>query len=141
VVIVISLVVQGFTLAPLVRRAGIALTPAHTSDEYARARLRLAEAALDHLEQVADVEAVPDAVVDRLRGNLAVRVERLRMRVDPDVPVDSTAGAYRQLRRDLITVESAELDRLYTDGSVSDATRKRIQRMLDLEYAGLGDDA
>jgi hypothetical protein len=36
-------------------------------------------------------------------------------------------------------VESAELDRLYHDGSIRDATRRRIQRILDLEHAGLGD--
>jgi len=36
-------------------------------------------------------------------------------------------------------VESTELDRLYHDGAISDATRRRIQRSLDLEHGGLGD--
>jgi hypothetical protein len=40
-------------------------------------------------------------------------------------------------------VENAELDRLYHDlyhdGTISDVTRRRIQRSLDLEHAGLGE--
>ena len=35
-------------------------------------------------------------------------------------------------------MENAELDRLYHDGAISDNTRRRIQRSLDLEHAGLG---
>jgi CPA1 family monovalent cation:H+ antiporter len=37
-------------------------------------------------------------------------------------------------------VESAELDRLYRTNVITDATRRRIQRLLDLEHAGLGED-
>jgi CPA1 family monovalent cation:H+ antiporter len=37
-------------------------------------------------------------------------------------------------------VEGAELTRLYESGDITDATRRRLQRVLDLEYAGLGDD-
>jgi hypothetical protein len=44
---------------------------------------------------------------------------------------------------DLLDVENAELDRLYHDlyhdGTISDVTRRRIQRSLDLEHAGLGE--
>jgi CPA1 family monovalent cation:H+ antiporter len=36
-------------------------------------------------------------------------------------------------------VENAELDRLYHDRTISDLTRRRIQRSLDLEHAGPGD--
>jgi len=35
-------------------------------------------------------------------------------------------------------VESAELDTLHSAGEVTDSTRRRIQRILDLEQAGLG---
>ncbi len=45
----------------------------------------------------------------------------------------------RQLRRDLIAVESAELARLYDDGTISAATRRHLQRRLDLESASLED--
>jgi monovalent cation/hydrogen antiporter len=37
-------------------------------------------------------------------------------------------------------VESAELNRLYRINAITDATRRRIQRLLDLEHAELGED-
>ncbi|MDQ6839549.1 MAG: Na+/H+ antiporter, partial [Actinomycetota bacterium] len=52
---------------------------------------------------------------------------------------DAAEATYRSLRRRLITVESDELDRLHRSGSIDDATRRRLQRDLDLEDAGLDD--
>jgi len=76
-VVVISLIVQGLTLEPLARLAGIA-RPAAARHEETTARVRLAEAALARLEELADAEAAPDAVIDRVRASLQVRIERVR---------------------------------------------------------------
>jgi monovalent cation/hydrogen antiporter len=134
-VIVITLVVQGFTLAPLVRRAGIALDEDDIRREHTATRLRLAHAGLSHLGHL--TETAPESVIEALRASWRDRIERIQEHHDPDTP--QTAVVYRQLHRDLLDVENAELDRLYHDGAISDATRRRIQRTLDLEYAGLGD--
>ncbi len=136
-VIVITLVVQGFTLAPLVRRSGIALTGDHVIQEQTVARTRLVNAALDYLDDLQEGESAPEFAIEQLRNSWRVRLERIEARDgdDPSVPM-----AYRQLRRDLLGVESAELDRLHRDGSITDHTRRRIQRILDLEQAGLSDD-
>jgi CPA1 family monovalent cation:H+ antiporter len=131
-VVVVTLIVQGFTLAPLVRRSGIALEPAHTRREEAEAVAGIADAGLRHLEQIADLEAVPEVVVDRLRRQLRTRQDHARERLDGDY-------SYWELRRDLIAVENAELQRLYDSHRISDTTRRRIQRSLDLEEAGLGE--
>jgi CPA1 family monovalent cation:H+ antiporter len=53
--------------------------------------------------------------------------------------VESADLVYRQLRRDLITVEAGELQRLYDAHAISDTTRRRLQRALDLEEARLTD--
>ncbi|HKN96167.1 MAG TPA: Na+/H+ antiporter, partial [Pseudonocardiaceae bacterium] len=50
------------------------------------------------------------------------------------------SGAYRALHRDVLTVQRVELDQLFESGAISDATRRRVRRGLDLEDAGLGDD-
>ena len=63
-VIVISLIVQGLTLEPLVRRAGIA-RPADARHEETVARLRLAEAALARLDELAAGDRAADDVIDR----------------------------------------------------------------------------
>ena len=136
-VIVLTLVVQGFTLAPLVRRAGIALDPADLHTEYSAARRKLAEAGLSHLQHLSETESAPEFVVDQLRTGWQARLERIE-----DDAVEATTDLerridYRSLRRELIDVEAAELTRLFEAGEITDGTRRRIQRLLDLEHAGL----
>jgi len=139
-VIVITLVVQGFTLAPLVRRAGIALTPADIRHEETLARLRLARAGLAYLEQIAEAEAAPNVLVEQLRRSWQARLQRFETHHDDGSQSESLSSTYRQLRRDLLAVENDELNRLFESGTITDPTRRRIQRALDLEEAGLADD-
>ncbi|MEU6088343.1 Na+/H+ antiporter [Streptomyces sp. NPDC047085] len=143
-VVVVTLVVQGFTLAPVVRASGIALEPAHTAREEAQARSHLAHAGLARLEELAELEVVPDVVLDRLRRGLTARLDDARDRLAESKGADLTASesadrVYRQLRRDLIAVETGELQRLYDAHTISDTTRRRLQRSLDLEEARLAD--
>jgi Na+/H+ antiporter len=139
-VVVFTLVLQGFTLAPVVRRSGIALEPTSTAREEANARESLARAGLTQLEQLADLEAAPEVVVDQLRRGLQARVDHARSEMDEAADsADSTATAYRSMRRALIEAESAELQRLYDEHRISDTTRRRIQRALDQEDVGLGE--
>jgi monovalent cation/hydrogen antiporter len=140
-VIVITLVVQGFTLAPLVRWAGVAVTPADVRHEDRVARLHVARAGLDHLAYLADLELAPDVVVDQLRRRLQAGIDRIEADQREGT---GTAGfgvaAYRSLRRDVLAVQREELDRLFDAGTISDATRRRVRHGLDLEDAGLGED-
>ena len=136
-VIVVSLVVQGLTLEPLARFAGIA-RPADGHEE-TMARLRLAEAALARLDELASEEAAPDAVIDRARATLEARIGRSRARMDPAEPPEPAGLSERELRRDLVRAENAELARLYDSGTISPAIRQQLQRGLDLEAARLSD--
>jgi CPA1 family monovalent cation:H+ antiporter len=136
-VIVITLVVQGFTLAPLVRYAGIALAEDDVRDEHTAARLQLAHAGLSHLDHLTETETAPEFVIEALRASWRNRIERIQEHRNSAAP--QAASIYRQLRRDLLDVENAELDRLYHDGTISDTTRRQIQRSLDLEHARLGE--
>jgi Na+/H+ antiporter len=138
-VIVISLIVQGLTLEPLARFAGIA-RPATARHEETLAQLRLAEAALARLDEVADGAAAPDAVIDRVRASLQARIGHTRDRIDGTPPPEPGGLTERELRRDLIGVENTELTRLYEDGTISAATRQRLQRGLDLEATRLSDE-
>jgi CPA1 family monovalent cation:H+ antiporter len=136
--IVISLIVQGFTLEPLARLAGFgsAAGPAH---EETIARLRLAEAGLARLDELAEAGAAPDEVIDRLRTGLQARIGTTRARLDEKPDAAGTALTERELRGDLIAAENAELSRLYDAGTIGAATRRRLQRSLDLEIARLTD--
>jgi CPA1 family monovalent cation:H+ antiporter len=129
-VIVISLIVQGFTLAPLVRLTGIAVTPEDKRTEYDRARTAMIEAAMSYLGSLEDVEAVSPVVLDRVRRALRNRAE------DPD----DVAGDYRRIQRDVLGVERAELDRMHAEGAIGDATRRALTHRLDREELRLSED-
>ncbi|MGW2634977.1 cation:proton antiporter domain-containing protein, partial [Streptomyces chattanoogensis] len=141
-VVVFTLVLQGFTLAPVVRWSGIALEPEHTAREEARARAGLAKAGLDCLDELEAVEAAPVTLIDQLRRGLLARLDQADADQNDDTapPSSSSATGYRELRRTVIAAETATLQRLYADNHISDLTRRRLQRRLDLEEAGLGDE-
>jgi Na+/H+ antiporter len=143
-VIVISLVVQGLTLEPLVRLAGIARQDDGRQEE-TTARLRLAQAAMARLDELADDASAADAsaaddAIDRARAGLQARIARTRARIDGTEAAEPDGLTDRDLRRTLNAAEHAELARLYDDGTISQPTRQRLQRGLDLEAARLGDD-
>jgi len=138
-VIVISLVVQGLTLEPLVRVAGIARAETVRHEETV-ARLRLAEAALARLDELADDDCAADDAIDRARASLQARIGRARARIDGDQPPEPGGLTDRDLRRTLNAAEHAELARLYDDGTISQPTRLRLQRGLDLEATRLSDE-
>ncbi len=136
-VIVISLIVQGLTLEPLARFAGIT-RPADARHEETIARLRLAETALARLDELADDNAAPDTVIDRARASLQARIGQTRARGTRTPEPDGLTE--RELRRELISAENAELARLYQNGTITAATRQRLQHNLDLEATRLSDD-
>ncbi len=137
-VIVVSLVVQGLTLEPLVRVAGIA-RPDSSRHEEIVARLRLAEAALARLDELAD-DCADDETTDRARVSLQARIVRIRARIEEDQTPEPGGLTDRDLRRALNAAEHAELARLYDAGTISQPTRQRLQRGLDLDAARLSDD-
>jgi CPA1 family monovalent cation:H+ antiporter len=139
-VIVISLVVQGFTLEPLARASG--LGPASTAapgHEETIARVRLAEAALARLDELAESNAASDAMIDRLRASLQGRIDNMPARAGHLPDGERGRLTERELRGDLVAAENAELARLFDDGTISNTTRQRLQRSLDLELARLTD--
>ncbi|MEV8096483.1 hypothetical protein [Kitasatospora sp. NPDC085879] len=114
----------------MVNRSGLALEPEHTVRKEDDARDALNRAALDHVEHLAALETA----VDRVRRSLSARLDR-----SPEGPDGNTAdAAYRQLRHEIITVQSIELHRLYDEHRIGDTTRRRLQYDLDREDAALG---
>ncbi|MGI5239484.1 Na+/H+ antiporter [Dactylosporangium sp. CA-139066] len=132
-VIVLTLTVQGFTLSPLVRRSGIAASGAALRAEEALADVRTAHAALARLEEL---DRVPPEAHAALQRALRHRIDEHR---EPTPEHDSADLSLRAARRELIAAELRELDRLHETGEISDATRRRVQRTLDLRDSALGE--
>jgi Na+/H+ antiporter len=140
VVIVISLIVQGLTLEPLVRWTGVARPASSTRREEAAARLKLAEAGIARLDELAADEEIPALLIDRMRRALNVRAGHARAGVDADGHAPPAARTEREIRRDVIAAEHAELSRLYAEGTINDTVRQRLQRQLDLELTRFSDE-
>jgi CPA1 family monovalent cation:H+ antiporter len=138
--IVLSLVTQGLTLEPLARVAGLGQAgPTARRHEEAIARVRLAEAALARLDELSDSEDVSDALVDRVRANLEERIGSAHGSFSQGSDREPGMRTERDLRRDLIAAELAELARLFNDGTISSQARRGLQRNLDLELTRLTD--
>ena len=88
------------------------------------ARLRLAEAALARLDELAAGDCAADDVIDRARASLQARIGHDRARIDGTRAPERDGLTDRELRRDLNAGENAELARLYDDGTISQATRQ-----------------
>ena len=146
-VILGTLVLQGPTLAPLVRRWKLT-EPDNTSEE-AHARRVVAEAGLRRRREESTRDGVDRAMARFLEATYQGRVQRWSARDreghgEPDedhvrlAQVDGTraeqrATAYRTLRTAMVEGEREALIRLRDDGVIGDHVLRRIQRDLDLE--------
>jgi Na+/H+ antiporter len=135
--VVVSLVVQGTTLRPLVRRLGVVGDAEAIDRQRNRARYSLVTAALAHLEEVASTVDADDAVVRQARTELEGRADHLRGLVHAANEGRRTSTSYRDLRLRLVEVEAAELSRLRSAGKISAEVFRELQRQLDLEATRL----
>jgi Na+/H+ antiporter len=139
-VIVVTLVLQGLTLKPLVRWLDVADDGSEEHEE-TKARLRAAEAALARLEELADEEWVRDDTLERTRNLFDYRRRRFSARFDGSDEhgdFEDRSASYQQLLRELLSAERDELLALRNEGYISDDVRRRVERDLDLEESRLG---
>jgi CPA1 family monovalent cation:H+ antiporter len=146
-VILVTLVLQGPTLAPLIRWWG--LTEGENESEEAHARRVVAEAGLRRLGREAKREGVDRATVRFLESVYSRAVQRWSARdrerhgeADEEHArlsgIDGTraeqrATSYRGLRAAMIESERDALIRLRDRGVIGDDVLRRLQRDLDLE--------
>ncbi|MBX9649204.1 MAG: Na+/H+ antiporter [Xanthobacteraceae bacterium] len=138
-VIFITLVGLGLGLPPVVRWLGVADAGrnehiAEHESEIAARREALA-AALRSLDAITDDRELSDEVVKLLRARHEIRTNQLPDTLDPDKHDVSAAGT--ALTRELIGAERKFIHTLLRDGKITDETRRRIERDLDLEEASL----
>ena len=80
-VVVVTLVVPGLTLAPLIERLGLGQTEEHQRQEV-EARIRLTHAALERFDELGEHGELPPEDLERLRDRYEARLERLRERLE-----------------------------------------------------------
>jgi len=138
-VIFITLVGLGLGLQPVVRWLGLSKDGRneHIAEHEAEiaARREALDAALKSLDAITDDRELSDEVVKLLRARHEIRANQLPDSLDPDKHDVSAMGT--ELTRELISAERKFIHALLRDGKITDETRRRIERDLDLEEASL----
>jgi Na+/H+ antiporter len=137
VVILVTLVGQGLTLAPLIDWLGV-IDDGTEEREEVMARIRLAEAALARIEELTEEEWARPDTLERMRGMYDYRRRRFAARQDGDADrYEERTGAYQRAMYELFDAQREELIGLRNRGEISDEVRRRVERELDLEESRL----
>jgi CPA1 family monovalent cation:H+ antiporter len=138
-VILITLVGVGLFLPMVVRALGVGdAARGEIVREHEReiaARREALDAALKSLDIIIEKRDLSADVVTLLRARHEVRANQLPQSLDPDKEDTSAMGT--GLTRELIAAERKFIHTLLRDGKITDETRRRIERDLDLEEASL----
>jgi len=138
-VIFVTLVGLGLSLPSVVRWLGVAQAgrAEHVAEHESEiaARREALGVALQSLDAITDDRQLSDEVVKLLRARHETRANQLPDSLNPDAHDVSAAGT--ALTRELIAAERKFIHVLLRDGKITDETRRRIERDLDLEEASL----
>lgn len=130
-VIVVTLVLQGLTLPPLIRALGLAGAAGPNCEEE-EARRIVIEAALSHLEKGKAHDQEGSApLYDDLAGHYRERLAALQPAGENSSDVQDH-GRYIELTRETLRIEREAAIRLRNEGRINDEVLRRIERELDL---------
>jgi Na+/H+ antiporter len=140
-VILATLVLQGFTLGPLIGALRL------RSDDEAgklvelKARLDAARAALEKLERLGDDGRVSPEGRERMREYYEERIRRYEAGLQAGGTTEEYAessAAWRDWRRELLAAEREAVLSSRDQGKISPEVMRRIERDLDLEESRIG---
>jgi CPA1 family monovalent cation:H+ antiporter len=148
-VIVATLVGQGLTLPPLIRRLGLVTRDEQDDVLVIEARRRLTVVALADLDGLGTAGRFPPEVVDRIRMGYESQLARIDRRLEvvgaaddgDDGPGGGDAGtdaagllrAEHELRLLVIAAERAELERLLARRKMSERVAEGVRAALDVD--------
>ncbi len=159
-VIVATLVGQGLTLPPLIRRLGLVSRDQQEMVQIAETRRRLTVAALSRIEQISASRRYPPDVVERVRAGFENQLTQIEHRLDavvtsdgdshPDGPrwdgentdagVDAKESLHieQSLRETIIAAERSELHDLMARRKVSQRVARGVREALDIDETTMG---
>jgi len=133
VVILVTLVVQGLTLAPLIRRLKLG-TDHSIRDEHRLARMAMGRAALAAVDRAAGEGGMLPDVLARIRAEFGERMASASPLAQ--LPDSSHTHATR-VRLAAVRAERDELIRLWQDGTIGDEVLHHLEEELDYEESRL----
>ncbi|SCE64672.1 hypothetical protein [Micromonospora saelicesensis] len=140
VVVLVTLVGQGLTFAPLVRMLGLRANETDQARVRNEARSAAVEAALARLDEVATAEPDSAVAVNTTRTQLLARLARYRGRLDlleqsgsSELPTSPAYETALRVRRTAIDAKREELVRWRDSGRLPDEELRVLERELDHE--------
>jgi len=140
--VLVTLVGQGFTFAPLVRALGVRADAADEARLRNEARLAAVDAAVGRLDELRaeDHDDLEDHAIDAVQAQLVTRQARYRRRLDllqtaeaGEVPMSPQYEAALGVRRAVLDAQREELLRWRDVGRLPDESLRLLQRELDHE--------
>jgi CPA1 family monovalent cation:H+ antiporter len=138
--ILVTVVGEGLTLPWLIRRLGVVEDGTEEEDEEIRARLVIARAAIDRVEELEAEEWTRDGTVERVRRLYEFRQRRFKIRagkLEDEDGLEEGSAAYQRLMHEVYAAQRSELVRLRNNREISADVMRRVERELDLEESRL----
>ncbi|GAA2884290.1 Na+/H+ antiporter [Actinoplanes cyaneus] len=141
-VVLVTLIGQGLTFAPLVRRLGLRANQTDKARLRNEARSAAVRAALNRLDDIQGEQHdnVEDEAMETMRKQLQIRLDRYRHRLDlleqvdtPELPPSPQYEAALMVRQAVIDAEREELLRWRDAGRLDDENLRVLNRELDHE--------
>ena len=139
-VVLVTVLGQGLTFAPLVRKLNVVADPAAEARLRNEAREGSAKAALSQLDRIADEENLDDEGREILRNELEHRIDRYHRRLDHldetdvgDAVISPEQVAAMSTRRRILDVEREELLCWRDAGRLPDNSMRSLEHELDHE--------
>jgi Na+/H+ antiporter len=133
VVITVTLVLQGLSLAPLIRRLRVG-TDWSEHEEEQHARFALGKVAIAAIDELAAKEQVPAERAERIRAEFA---EKIRIAPPGGQVLSGGADVARRLRSAAIKAERQELIRIWRENKISDDVLHHLEEDLDYQESRL----
>jgi NhaP-type Na+/H+ or K+/H+ antiporter len=134
--ILMTVVGEGLTLPLLIRRMGVVEDGAEEENEEVKARLVIARAALDRVEELEAEDWTRDGTIDRARRLYQFRQRRFKIRagkIEDEDGLEEGSLAYQRMMHEIIAAQREELVRLRNTREISSEVMRRVERELDLE--------
>jgi CPA1 family monovalent cation:H+ antiporter len=134
--ILVTVVGPGLTLPWLIRRLGVTEDGVDEENEELKARLVIARAALNRVDELEEEEWTQEDTIERLRALYNFRQRRFKARAGkldgPDADgLEDRSLAYQRLM--IYATQRGELVRLRNERRISSDVMRRVERELDLE--------
>jgi CPA1 family monovalent cation:H+ antiporter len=138
--ILLTVVGQGLTLPWLIRRLGVIEDGSEEENEELKARLVIARAAIERVDELEAEDWTRDGTIERVRRLYEFRRRRFKIRagkIEDEDGLEEGSLAYQRLMHEIYAAQRQELVRLRNERAISAEVMRRVERELDLEESRL----